>query len=187
VGLNQSSRGDEPEENPPMLSRRTFLAAATGSAAALTGALLLPQLGATASAAASLPVTLRNNSGSDTVYAYISGADTSGWPGFVGADGRFNRLPNPSATVTPVPDYAIALGASGSPGTTLTLTDYVISGRVWFSVGKKIQLFVNPGNPPGLVQPGFAASDPNWLTDWTFCEFTYNSTNLYANISYVDL
>jgi hypothetical protein len=170
-----------------MLSRRTFLAAATGSAAALTGALLLPQLGATASAAASLPVTLRNNSGSDTVYAYISGADTSGWPGFVSADGRFNRLPNPSATVTPVPDYAIALGASGSPGTTLTLTDYVISGRVWFSVGKKIQFFVNPGNPPGLVQPGFAASDPNWLTDWTFCEFTYNSTNLYANISYVDL
>ncbi|WP_042372114.1 beta-1,3-glucanase family protein [Streptacidiphilus neutrinimicus] len=171
-----------------MLTRRTFLAAtATAATAALTAPAWLPGLAATASAAASLPVTLQNNSGANTaVYAYISGADATGWPGFVGSDGAFHRLANPSATLTPVPDYSIALGASGT-STTLTLTDYVIGGRVWFSVGKKIQFFVNPGSVPGLVQPGFTSSDPNWLTDWTFCEFTYNSTNLYANISYVDL
>ncbi len=67
----------------------------------------------------------------------------------------------------------------------------MIGGRVWFSVGKKIQFFVNPpgggGGVPGLVQPGFTSSDPNWQTNWTFCEFTYNSANLYANISYVDM
>ncbi|WP_042387164.1 beta-1,3-glucanase family protein [Streptacidiphilus melanogenes] len=171
-----------------MLSRRTFLAAtATAATAALTAPAWLPGLASTASAAASLPVTLQNNSGASTaVYAYISGADSTGWPGFVGSDGAFHRLPNPSATLTPAPDYAIALGASGT-STTVTLTDYVIGGRVWFSVGKKIQFFVNPGTVPGLVQPGFTPSDPNWLTNWTFCEFTYNSTNLYANISYVDL
>jgi len=62
-----------------LLSRRTFLgAAATASAAALTAPAWLPGLASTASAAASLPVTLQNNSGTSTaVYAYISGADTS--------------------------------------------------------------------------------------------------------------
>ncbi|MEY9877505.1 hypothetical protein ABH931_007029 [Streptacidiphilus sp. MAP12-33] len=171
-----------------MLSRRAFLTAtATASAAALTAPAWLPALAAPAAAAVSLPVTLQNNSGSGApVYAYISGADTTGWPGFVTADGSFQRLPNPSATLTPTPDYSIALGASGS-STTVNMAEYVIGGRVWFSTGNKIKFFVNPGTVPGLVQPGFTSSDPNWLTDWTFCEFTYNSANLYANISYVDL
>jgi hypothetical protein len=70
-----------------------------------------------ARAAAALPLTLKNNSGNGTVYAYISGADTSGWPGFVTADGQFHRLPNPSSPVTPIPDYAIPLGGSGSQAT----------------------------------------------------------------------
>ncbi|HEY3477739.1 MAG TPA: beta-1,3-glucanase family protein [Streptomyces sp.] len=142
-------------------------------------------------ATASLPISLKNNSGSGTVYAYISGSDSTGWPGFVTSSGHFQRLPSPSSVLTSVADYSIALGASGSAPTTFTLQDYVIGGRVWFSVGKKIQFFVNPpggnGGVPGLVQPGFTSSDPNWLTNWTFCEFTYNSANLYANISYVDM
>lgn len=166
-----------------MLSRRTFLAA---TATALTAPAWLPGLVAPAAADANLPLTLQNNSGSDTVYAYISGADSTGWPGFVAADGSFQQLPNPSSNLTPAPDYSIALGPSGT-STTVPLSEYVIGGRVWFSVGQKIQFFVNPGTVPGLVQPGFTTSDPNWLTNWSFCEFTYNSANLYANISYVDL
>ncbi|MFD0331643.1 beta-1,3-glucanase family protein [Streptacidiphilus monticola] len=134
-----------------------------------------------------LPLTLRNNSGNNTAYAYITGQDASGWPGFVGADGAFHRLPNPSATLTPAPDYAIPLGSSGGSGVTLTMSQYVIGGRVWFSIGNKIQFFVNPGTVPGLVEPGFSTADPNWLTNWSFCEFTWNAANLYANISYVDL
>jgi hypothetical protein len=176
-----------------MVSRRSFVTAAGALAAAaasspLWASSITPKA---AAAGASLPISLANNSGSGTVYAYISGSDSTGWPGFVTPDGRFQRLPSPSAVLTPAPDYAIALGASGSPATTFTLQDYVIGGRVWFSVGKKIQFFVNPpgggGGVPGLVQPGFTSSDPNWLTNWTFCEFTYNSANLYANISYVDM
>ncbi|MDO0929371.1 beta-1,3-glucanase family protein [Streptomyces sp. TG1A-8] len=176
-----------------MLSRRTFLTAAAATAAALPlsapGTAAAAPSGATA---ASLPIALANNSGTSAqVYAYISGADTSGWPGFVGADGRFHRLPSPSSVLTPAPDYAIPLGGSGSAPVRLTLGDYVIGGRVWFSTGRKIQFFVNPpggnGGVPGLVQPGFTSSDPNWNTSWTFCEFTYNSANLYANISYVDM
>ena len=170
-----------------MISRRAFITAATLSAAG--GSLLLPRIyTAQASAdSANLPISLRNNSGSDTVYAYISGADASGWPGFVTADGQFHKLPNPSATVTPIDDYSIRLSPSGGAATTVPLSSYVISGRVWFSTSNKIQFFVNPGSPPGLVQPGLTSSDPNWQTNWTFCEFTYNSANLYANISYVDM
>jgi hypothetical protein len=164
-----------------MLSRRTFVTAGLASAVAGTALWSTPR----ALAAAALPLTLRNNSGSGTVFAYISGSDSSGWPGFVTADGRFQRLANPSAPVTPIPDYAIPLGSGGQ--LTVTLNDYVIGGRVWFSIDRKIQFFVNPGGVPGLVQPGFTSSDPNWQTNWTFCEFTYNSANLYANISYVDM
>ncbi|MEU9457055.1 beta-1,3-glucanase family protein [Streptomyces sp. NPDC048277] len=134
-----------------------------------------------------MQISLKNESGSDTVYAYISGADASGWPGFVTSDGQFRRLPNPSATLTPVDDYSIQLSASGDGDTVVPLSSYVIGGRVWFSIGAKLQFFANPGSVPGLVQPGLTSSDPNWGTNWTFCEFTYNSTNLYANISYVDL
>ena len=176
-----------------MISRRSLLSAAglatvTAATAPLWSGALAPRASA---ATASLPIALRNSSGSATAYAYISGADSSGWPGFVGADGRFNRLPSPSSNLTPAPDYAIPLGSSGSAATQVPLADYVIGGRVWFSVGRKIQFFVNPpgaaGGVPGLVQPALTASDPNWSTNWTFCEFTYNSSNLYANISYVDM
>lgn len=172
-----------------MISRRTFLTAATASAAAAASSLALT---GRAAAAPALPLVLANNSGgSAAVYAYVSGADSSGWPGFVSADGRFHRLPSPSSVLTPAPDYAIPLGASGSAPTRLTLTDYIIGGRVWFSTGRKIQFFVNPpggnGGVPGLVQPGFTSNDPNWNTSWTFCEFTWNAANLYANISYVDM
>ena len=162
-----------------MLSRRTFVTAGLTTAAV---ALTAPR----ALAATALPLILQNNSGNNTVYAYISGSDSSGWPVFVTGDGQFHRLPNPSSPVTPIPDYSIPLGASGSQ-VRLTLPDYVIGGRVWFSVGNRIQFFVNPGGVPGLVQPGFTSSDPNWNTNWSFCEFTYNSANLYANISYVDM
>jgi hypothetical protein len=176
-----------------VLSRRSFVKAigttglVTAASSAAGFAVLSPRA---AAAGASLPVSLANNSGSDTVYAYISGSDDSGWPGFVGADGAFNRLSNPSAPVTPVPDYAIPLGGSGSAATTVTLQEYVIGGRVWFSIDDRIQFFANPaaaGGVPGLVQPGFTSTDPNWQTQWTFAEFTFNSANLYANISYVDM
>ncbi|MFF9126498.1 beta-1,3-glucanase family protein [Streptomyces sp. NPDC014889] len=173
-----------------MVSRRSFLAAAgavTGAAALSPFSPVSPLTSSAAAAGVSLPVKLANNSGHDTVYAYISGTDSSGLPVFVSANGALNRLPNPSSPVTPIADYSIALGASGSAAKTVTLTDYIIGGRVWFSVGQKLQFFVNPGAVPGVVQPALVSADPNWATNWTFCEFTFNSANLYANISYVDM
>lgn len=170
-----------------MVSRRSFLAAAGVTTAAAALSPLSPFAGTASAAGSTLPVSLANNSGSNTVYAYISGTDSTGWPVFVSANGALNRLPNPSSAVTPIADYSIPLGASGSAATKVNMAGYVIGGRVWFSIGKKLQFFVNPGTVPGVVQPALTSSDPNWATNWTFCEFTFNSANLYANISYVDM
>jgi hypothetical protein len=61
----------------------------------------------------------------------------------------------------------------------------IAGGRIWFSLGKPLQFFVNPG--PGLVEPSiFNPADPNSDTNFAFCEFTFNSWELFINISYVD-
>jgi hypothetical protein len=58
--------------------------------------------------------------------------------------------------------------------------------RVYFVRDGALDFFVNPG--PALVEPAFAtASDPNYGKTWSFCEFTFDTTQLFANISYVDL
>jgi hypothetical protein len=57
--------------------------------------------------------------------------------------------------------------------------------RIWFSIGAQLVFAVNPG--PGLVEPSvFNQSDPNINTDFGFAEFTFNSAQVFANISYVD-
>lgn len=80
-------------------------------------------------------------------------------------------------------DISIPLGA---PGNTVTVTvPRIAGGRIWFSSGKRLQFFVNPG--PGLVEPSiFNPADPNIDTNFAFCEFTFNSWELFINISYVD-
>jgi len=92
--------------------------------------------------------------------------------------------PNPSSTGT-----AIAVNISiplGAPGNTVTATiPQIAGGRVWFSIGAPLTFAVNPG--PGLVEPSvFNQSDPNINTNFGFCEFTFNTAQLFVNISYVD-
>lgn len=49
----------------------------------------------------------------------------------------------------------------------------------------KLTFLLNPG--PAVVEPSVTnPSDPNYNINWTFCEFTYNEAQLFANISYVD-
>jgi hypothetical protein len=92
--------------------------------------------------------------------------------------------PSPSSTGQALAqDISIPLGG---PGNVVTATvPRIAGGRIWFSMGKPLQFFVNPG--PGLVEPSiFNPSDPNIDTNFAFCEFTYNSWELFINISYVD-
>ncbi|MCJ1477481.1 hypothetical protein MMC13_006153 [Lambiella insularis] len=134
-----------------------------------------------------LSIALQNETTSGSVYAYITGSAINNGNALflLQSDGKTYYYPkSPSSTGTPLAENcAIHLGA---PGTTTTVTvPQLAGGRVWFSVGGTLTFLLNPG--PGLVEPSVTnPSDPNINTTWDFCEFTFNSAQLFANISYVD-
>ncbi|MDQ2838636.1 MAG: glycoside hydrolase family 64 protein [Actinomycetota bacterium] len=174
-----------------MISRRAFLG--TGAAALTAPVLLDLGLGtrqragaATPAPPATLAVNLVNNTGTRPVYAYVTGMapDNGGAWMFLQADGHTPYYPpSPSAPQTPLgANCSIPLGSSGSTSITVP---HLVGGRVWFSIGAPLQFFVNPG--PGIVMPSVSnPSDPNINIQWGFCELTYDSSQLYANISFVD-
>ncbi|AJE82969.1 MULTISPECIES: glycoside hydrolase family 64 protein [Streptomyces] len=174
-----------------MISRRLFLAGAAGTAgaAALLG---VPNLSAAATRARSAApetceLALQNTSLPGEVNAYVTGRDlaTDAWV-VLKADGSVYRLEEPGAPNTPLPDdCAIPVPAAGSEPKVITLPQ-MHGARVYFVRDDKLDFFVNPG--PSLVEPSFAApEDPNYGRTWSFCEFTFNTEQLYSNISYVDL
>ncbi|PQE33941.1 glucanase B protein [Rutstroemia sp. NJR-2017a WRK4] len=134
-----------------------------------------------------LNIELQNRTTSDEVYAYVTGLalNNNNRPFLLQADGKSPYYPeSPPSTVHPLSaDCAIRLGKQGS--TTTATIPLIAGGRIWFSIGKKLTFFVNPG--PALVEPSVTnPTDPNIDVNWAFCEFTFNQTQLYANISYVD-
>ena len=171
-----------------MISRRTFLtgAAAVGATASypVWGSALSP---AATAAPATCELALKNASLPGTVRAYVTGHEqsTGNWL-LLRADGSVYRPASPSAPQTPLPvDCAIPLGAAGSAPKVLTLPQ-MFGARVYFVRDSTLDFFLNPG--PALVEPAFATpADPNHGRTWSFCEFTFNTQQLYANISYVDL
>ncbi|MGW1895389.1 glycoside hydrolase family 64 protein [Streptomyces sp. NPDC002004] len=186
-----------------MLSRRLFLtgSAAVASAATLLrparGSALSPGVRTTRSApvAAAVPRTtgatcelaLANHSLPGVVRAYVTGHEqsTGRWV-LLRPDGGVYRPESPSAAQTPLPvDCAVPLGPAGSPPTVLTLPR-MYGARVYFVRDDRLDFFLNPG--PALVEPAFATpADPNYGRTWTFCEFTFDDAQLYANVSHVDL
>jgi len=134
-----------------------------------------------------LQLALQNKSNSSTVYAYITGLalERNNTPLFVQSDGRTIYYPTaPSDIQQPLQaDVAIPLGA---PGNTVNVwIPKIAGGRIWFSIDAKLTFKLNPG--PAVVEPSVTnPSDPNFNINWTFCEFTYNDAQLFANISYVD-
>ncbi|MCQ4084784.1 glycoside hydrolase family 64 protein [Streptomyces sp. RB6PN25] len=175
-----------------MVTRRTFL---TVSALGVSAAAAPSLVNAPAARAATQPLTastlnlaLVNNTGSDTVYAYVTGLaiDNNNALCLLESDGATVYYPSsPSATLSPLgADCAIALNASGAAARTVTIP-HLAAARVWFSIGSPLTFLLNPG--PALVQPSVSnPSDPNINLAWDFCELTYNDSQLYANISAVD-
>ncbi|KAI0402907.1 glucanase B [Xylaria palmicola] len=144
-------------------------------------------------------IALKNNTGSATAYAYVTGLDinNNNTYGFLQPDGKTMYYPaSPSVPQTPLAiDCAIPLGASGAT-TTVTIPQ-LAGGRIWFVVGSKLTFLLNPG--PGIVEPAVTnTSDANYNLNWGFCEFTCmsgkatplseenNKEQLFVNISYVD-
>ena len=137
-----------------------------------------------------LSIGLYNSTQSSTVYAYITGLATNNNNALflLESDCSTPYYPaNPTSIGSALSaNCAIALGA---PGSTTTVTiPYIAGGRIWFCVGSTLTFLLNPGTSgAGLVEPSVSnPSDPNYYLCWDFCEFTYNSSQLYANISYVD-
>ncbi|WP_327433578.1 beta-1,3-glucanase family protein [Streptomyces sp. NBC_01236] len=169
-----------------MLSRRSLLRAST--AALATPAILTGVAGRASATASTLSIDLQNNTGSNTVYAYVTGLaidNGNAWY-LLRADGQTPYYPSsPSSTGTPLAvDCAIPLNASGAGPKRITIPR-IAGGRLWFSVDRKLTFLLNPG--PALVEPSVTnSSDPNIDIQWDFCEFTFNSSVLYANVSAVD-
>jgi hypothetical protein len=133
-----------------------------------------------------LQVALQNKSNSSNVYAYITGLalERNNTPLFVQSDGQIYYPVAPRDIQQQLQaDVAIPLGA---PGNTVNVNiPKIAGGRIWFSIDAKLTFLLNPG--PAVVEPSVTnTSDPNFNINWTFCEFTYNESQLFANISYVD-
>ncbi|MFC4065334.1 beta-1,3-glucanase family protein [Actinoplanes subglobosus] len=159
---------------------------------ALAALLAAIPIGATATAAPAaavgpdrLPVTVTNNTGrGDAVYLYVIGVNlNTGRLGYVTSGGTFNNWPAGSLPPSPAPDVSIA--GAGNGGSTTVQFPRNFSGRMYMSLGQKLQFFLTPD---GLVQPApWASGDPNHdiLFDWS--EFTYNDAGLWLNSSQVDM
>ncbi|KAF3910952.1 hypothetical protein AA313_de0200044 [Arthrobotrys entomopaga] len=134
-----------------------------------------------------LDIHLTNHTTSSHVYATVSGLaiDQSNSWCLLQSDGKTPYYPpSPPEILQPLPvNCAIPLP---EPSQTIKITiPRLAGGRIYFSIDKPLVFLLNPG--PALVEPSVTnPTDPNYNTDWTFMEFTYNQDQLYANISYVD-
>ncbi|KAK1659382.1 glucanase B [Colletotrichum godetiae] len=134
-----------------------------------------------------LDIVLKNNTGSANAYAHVTGLDLNRNNAvfLLQADGVTGYYPSsPSDILQDVgADTAIPLGA---PGSTKKLTiPQIAGGRIWFSRDGPLKFFLNPG--PAVVEPSATnPADANYNLNWGFCEFTFNSFQVYVNISYVD-
>jgi hypothetical protein len=170
-----------------MINRRKLL---IGSAALGGAAIGLGSQALNWSADATTPtlqIDLQNTTTSSSVYAFVTGQAINNNNALMLLESDGRTVYYPASPSSP----GAALGANcaiplGAPGSTTTITiPQIAGGRVWFSIGKPLTFLLNPG--PGLVEPSVSnSSDPNIDLMWDFCEFTYNSSQLFANISYVD-
>ncbi|KAK6362620.1 hypothetical protein TWF730_000076 [Orbilia blumenaviensis] len=134
-----------------------------------------------------LTIELTNHTSSPTVYATITGlalAKNNSWF-LLQSDGKTPYYPiSPPKILQPLSENcSIPLGP---PGSSITVTiPRIAGGRIYISIDKPLVFLLNPG--PALVEPSVTnPTDKNYDTNWGFMEFTFNSDQLYANISYVD-
>ncbi|KAI1193771.1 hypothetical protein F5X97DRAFT_28542 [Nemania serpens] len=137
-----------------------------------------------------LQLDVVNNFGTDQMYLYITGTDSSGVACLVGPDGNF-FYPDASGSAIPVPitaDIKIPLGGMGST-TTITIPDFLISSRIWISEGELqfFTLLVADTGKTAIVEPSVSnPQDPSASVKWGFVEFNWDQGQIFANITYVD-
>jgi hypothetical protein len=147
----------------------------------------LPGVGAAArpsAVPATIDVTVTNDSGVDQpVYLYDLGTEpSSGHQGWADGTGAFHQWPAGSNPPSDAPDASITGPAAGK---SMTIKMPKLSGRIYFSYGKKMSFKLAPG---GLVQPAVQnPTDPNSDIDFNWSEFTLNDAGLYLNSTQVDM
>ncbi|WP_329343112.1 beta-1,3-glucanase family protein [Streptomyces sp. NBC_00663] len=174
------------------LTRRKTLFALGGAAVAVPAiAAIAPHALASqdgTSASASLPVTVRNNSGAfdnSSVHLYVVG-NLDGTQVRLTADGGLAPISLSDNQADGYTDYSIPLASSGE--TTLSLP--FMSGRVYVSLGDKLKFkAVTDGNGNAALQypAGWVASDPNHGILHDCAEFTYNAAGMFCNTTMVDM
>lgn len=139
---------------------------------------------------ATLDIELKNQTASDKVYVSITGLalDKNNALFVLKSDGKTPMYPGrPGKDQTPVGnDAAILLG---KPGSSKTVTvPHLAGSRIYFSIGEPLKFFLNQaGNGAALVAPSINnPADPNYKIQWDFCEFTFDPSQLFCNITYVD-
>ncbi|MFI8946511.1 glycoside hydrolase family 64 protein [Streptomyces sp. NPDC053750] len=169
-----------------MLTRLKHRLIAAASAVGLAGALLTVGASPPADAAvpATIPLKITNNSArGEQVHVYTLGTSlTTGQQGWADADGTFHAWPAGGNPPTPAPDASIPGPAAGQ---TKTIRIPKLSGRIYFSYGRKLDFRLTTG---GLVQPAVQnPSDPNREILFNWSEYTLNDSGLWLNSTQVDM
>ncbi|EFW98621.1 glucanase b [Grosmannia clavigera kw1407] len=142
------------------------------------------------STASTVQIALKNNTTSENLYVSVTGLDINNdnavW--LLQSDGSSSYYPaNPTTDQAVLQaDVAIAVGAPGSTRT--IMVPQLVGARIWFSQDTPLTFLLNRGSTGAvLVEPSVTNSaDPNYTTQWDFCEFSLNTVELFANITYVD-
>jgi hypothetical protein len=138
---------------------------------------------------ATLKIELQNQTCSKTAWCWVIGygSDHCKKLMLLSSDGVTPYYPpSPPVDTTCQPlmqDCAIALGGPGS--STFINVPHIEGCRIYFSIDEKLTFLLSPG--PAIVEPSCTnQSDPNINITWDFVELTFNCSQAFANISYVD-
>lgn len=137
-----------------------------------------------------LDIQLKNHTSSEKVYASITGLalDNNNALFMLESDGKTPYYPAQPGKDQSPPEKNCAIPL-GKPGSTVTVkVPHLAGSRIYFSIGEPLKFSLNRGgNGAALVAPSINnPADPNFNTEWGFCEFTYDPGQLFCNITYVD-
>ncbi|KAL8933190.1 MAG: hypothetical protein Q9216_006479 [Gyalolechia sp. 2 TL-2023] len=139
---------------------------------------------------ATLDIQLKNNTNSNRVYASITGLalDNNNALFMLQSDGKTPYHPAQPGKDQALPEKNCAIPL-GKPGSTVTVrVPHLAGSRIYFSIDQPLKFLLNRGgNGAALVAPSINnPTDPNFNTEWAFCEFTFDPSQLFCNITYVD-
>jgi hypothetical protein len=131
---------------------------------------------------ATLEILLENTTGS-ALWAYVTGKSSKG---IFALEEDGSTVYHPEEPDKPLQPPKKNIAISVEKPWKIVKVPYCDGARIWFSKEKPLKFLLNPG--PVWVEPSpiNKVEIDNYLTEWGFCEFTYNKDQVYINISYVD-